>query len=105
MIVEDLVQRVVPKNVATFSAVRLELMTPGTIDTITALAENIGARVQGWTITTRRGAKVSVFRIVGKNRKVIDIAEGDWFLVLGTSGAMRVCSNRQYKHDYKEING
>lgn len=94
------VKTVQPRSVATYKAVQ---MTADRSAVVAELALQSGARVQGWTLTKRKGASVSVFRIIGKNRKTYDLAVGDWLVILGYNGSIRVCTDKQYRHDYREV--
>lgn len=93
------VKTVQPRNVATYQAVQ---MAADHSAVVAELALQAGARVQGWTLTKRKGVSVSVFRIIGRNRKAYDLAVGDWLVILGDNGSIRACTNNQYRHDYRE---
>lgn len=98
------IKTIMPKNVATFQAVRLtDDEAEETEPLVREVAEQAGARVQGWVYTRRKGASTLVLRIIGRNRKTYDLAYGDWLIVLGTNGSIRACTNKQYKTDYKEV--
>lgn len=101
---DERVKIIVPKNVATFNAVRLtDDEAEESEPLVRQVAEQAGARVQGWVYTRRKGMAVPVLRIIGKNRKNYDLAFGDWLIVLGTNGSIRTCTDKQYRQDYKEI--
>lgn len=93
------IKKVQPRNVATYQAVQ---MVADHSAVVAELALQAGARVQGWRIVKRKGASVSVFRIIGKNRKTYDLAVGDWLIILGDNGSIRACTNNQYLRDYRE---
>lgn len=89
---------VMPKNVATFKAIRME--GDESVEEITRLAENLRAKVDGWVLTRRKGQPVEVFRLTAANRRKYDLAVGDWLVFLGTNGSLRVCTDREFKMYY-----
>lgn len=92
--------RVTPRHVAEYRAAQFD---PANTETVAQMAARADATIKGWVLTRRKGRAVEVFRIVGRNRRLYDLIEGEWLVVLGTSGAFRVCTEKQYREDYRVV--
>lgn len=41
--------------------------------------------------------------IHGRNRKRYAVEQGRWVIALGTNGSIRICTDRKYREDYREV--
>lgn len=89
---------VVPVNTAEFVAVRWLADGFGKSDGAIAW---MGERY-GWTVRFEHKSHEDLLFIYGRNRKKYTVRKGDWVIALGTNGSLRVCSDRQFKQDYRE---
>lgn len=92
------VVQVTPKNTAVFTAIRLE--SNDSVPDIETMLADVGGRIQGWTLTQRRGKQVEVLRVFSRSRHKYDLAVGDWLVFLGTNGSLRVCTDREFNTLY-----
>lgn len=93
-----------PINTATFYAVRWQDNDDGrSAAAIHWMADEFGWKVHGVMSVAIRGRMRRALLIVGRNRKQYRALHGDWIIALGANGSIRICSDKQYKIDYKEI--
>lgn len=93
---------VVPVKVATFKAVRWYGDDENTIPLVETLAEQYGWKVNGVLPVTVRGRRRYALTVTGRNRKQYRALKGDWIIALGQNGSIRICSDKQFRQDYKE---
>lgn len=88
------VKVVVPVNTAEFHARQWDCTDAGFMD-IDWMANQFG-----WVL--RIANDPTVLHINGRNRKKYTVKQTDWVIALGANGSIRVCSDRQYRQDYRE---
>lgn len=98
----SVIKTVTPTNVAEFLALRWE-------ESEEAKASLLGMAARyGWTLVAepaiqRRGKRHRGITILGRNRKRYTIISGEWIIALGANGSIRVCSDKKYRQDYREV--
>lgn len=94
----EAVKTVQPVNISTFYALRWH----GEEKDGEALEWMAGQ--YGWIImpSSPFARDDSSLRLIGRNRKRYSVKPGEWIIALGPNGSLRVCSDKQYKTDYKE---
>lgn len=86
------VKMVRPVGIVSFEATRWTSTEAG--EAIDWMAARFGWRV---------GHVGTELRIHGRNGKRYPVKEGNWVIALGTNGSIRVCSDKQYRQDYREV--
>lgn len=95
------VRPVQPVNTATFYACLWNGHARSTSD-IRWMAEEFGWKVNGEITKQVRGRNQRALLITARNRKQYTLLVGDWVIALGANGSIRVCSDKQFRQDYKE---
>lgn len=92
----DGVRIVVPTNVSQFHAARWF-----NIEYDSAAVKWMADQF-GWRISNSVGNEPNTLAIYGRNGKRYKVKPGEWVIALGTNGSIRVCSDKQYRQDYRE---
>jgi hypothetical protein len=89
----ETVRVVTPVNVAEFHAVQWDGDPfPGII----WLADRFGWRFR------KHAGHPNTLVIYGRNGKRYTVPPGEWVIALGTNGSIRVCTDREFRKDYRE---
>lgn len=88
------VARVVPANVAPFTA--LQWLPDGrALDSLIWMGDQFG-----WSVSLLSSGQAY---INARHTKKYRVRPGQWVIAVGTNGSLRVCTDREYRRDYKEV--
>lgn len=87
-----------PRNVALFKAACWRSDKDDTA--VRELVEQAGWAVESLEFSLGTG---STLRLVRQLRSPIRVRDGDWLVMLGTSGSLRVMSDKQFKYTYEAV--